>query len=298
MAKVAILTHTDNGKIYEFRHLREELEALDFEVKHLQPDRFAATIGATLGLKYNGMPFDLPTLVLPRLGAGTGSHAALIIRQMQRMGAIVVNPIEAIEIARDKGYTMQVAAAAKLRVPETMIHAARETVVDAWDDRYPLIVKKTVGSRGVGVMPIYNRSQLSAITGMIKTDEQKGILIQEYIANRPGHDVRVICIGGKALPVGMMRIARDGEIRANTSRGGKGVAYPLTPKSIEISERVARLLGLEIAGIDLLFSGDDDYVLCEANSSPGFKAFDKACGISVAGKIAEYVAQRVNPRIA
>jgi gamma-F420-2:alpha-L-glutamate ligase len=292
---VGIITHTNNPEVYEFRRLHEELTARGMDVKHLQPHRFAATIGARPGLLYNGKRFEPPPFVLSRLGAGTESYAALIIRQMAAMGATVVNTLGAAQAARNKAYTMQLAAADGLPIPETMIHPAKGAVVDAWKLGYPCIIKKAVGSRGNGVMLIRDPCQLSAIAGIFKSSEPREFLIQKYIDDRPGCDIRVLVIGGKAIGA-MMRTAREGEARANISRGGKGELYPLTPKSIELSERVAQLLGLEIAGIDLLFSCEN-YALCEANSSPGFEGFEKYCDVDVAGMIADYIGSRLNSRL-
>jgi RimK family alpha-L-glutamate ligase len=153
------------------------------------------------------------------------------------------------------------------------------------------IVKKTSGSRGNGVILVNGASQLSAVTGLIPANEQTGFIVQQYIGDQPGRDVRVIVIAGTALAA-MQRVAKPGEPRANASRGGQGEPYPLTPKSVELSERVAQLLDLEVAGIDLLFS-HDGYCLCEANAQPGFSTFEESCKVNVAGAIADYIVKRI-----
>lgn len=139
-------------------------------------------------------------------------------------------------------------------------------------------------------MRVDDPSQLKAFVGLMKSlDPKRPFLVQEYVGDRPGEDLRVLVIGGRAIGA-MKRHATDGDFRANISRKGKGASHELCPEVTRMSETAARMLGLEIAGVDLLFSGNR-FVLCEVNSSPGFKGFEEFCGKDVAHEIATYVAE-------
>jgi gamma-F420-2:alpha-L-glutamate ligase len=289
--RVVIVTRGGEA-VYETVRLSKALTDLGLRVQICHPDRFAITVGANPVLTYDGEIFQLPRIVLSRTGAGTGSHTATILRQMEAMGCVVVNSLSAIQAAMDKIYTMQKAAAAGLPIPRTMIHTAKRRLITEWTGGYPCVFKLATGSHGDGVFLCKTASQLKALVGMIRAlDPKRPFMVQEYLGDRPGCDLRVLVIGGKTVGA-MVRSSRDGDFRANISAGGMGANFDLIPEVTEISETIAFLLGLEIAGIDLLFSADK-FVLCEANSSPGFRGFERYCNLDVAGKIAQYIVDRL-----
>jgi RimK family alpha-L-glutamate ligase len=115
----------------------------------------------------------------------------------------------------------------------------------------------------------------------------KTLLLQEYMGSNPGEDIRVLVIGGKVIGA-MKRIGPKGDFRANISNGGTGEKFNITPEIDFIARETARILNLHIAGIDLLFD-NDKFVVCEANSAPGFKGFEKYCGVDIAKVIVEYI---------
>lgn len=278
---------------YENRRLSEEMRQRGLDVEICRPDLFAATLGTNAILTYEGRPFAHPNLILVRTGSGTGAYTAALLNAMAAYGIIIVNPLHAIQAAMDKAFTMQTAASERLPIPHTMIHTAKDEIVGEWTFGYPCIVKLTTGSRGNGVLSCYNASQLKAVVGLLKAlDSNRTMLVQEYLGDRPGCDLRVLVIGGRAVGA-MLRSAKDSDFRANISRGGVGSKFDLTPEVIAISEKIARLLGLQIAGVDLLFAGDA-FKICEVNSSPGFRGFEAYCGLNVAGAIAEYIKTQIN----
>jgi RimK family alpha-L-glutamate ligase len=274
----------------ENKGLITALAARGIEATVCHPDLFAVNAGRNPSLSYDHKPFETTGLVLARTGSGTGSHPATILRTFEALGTRVVNPVNAIRMAMDKVLTMQVAAAHQIPVPRTMVFTARERLVADWAFGYPVIAKVITGSRGNGVFRCNDWGQLKAFTALMRMVDRP-FLVQEYIGDRPGCDLRVLVIGDKAIGA-MMRRALDGDARANISAGGEGEPFYLTPEIAEISERTARALGLEIAGIDLLFKGQG-FVLCEANSSPGFRGFEKYCEIDVAGHIADYLVSQI-----
>jgi RimK family alpha-L-glutamate ligase len=173
-----------------------------------------------------------------------------------------------------------------------MIRLASEDLAMGWKDiggGYPAVAKIPVGSQGKGVFICRSASQLKAITRLVNVlDPQLSIIVQKFVGEA-GVDIRCFVVGGKAI--GAMK--RTGEDIANISAGGHGEPFELNSKIVEISEKISQILGLEIAGIDLLISGEE-YILCEANSSPGFKGFDKYCRSNMAGRIADYVVDRLS----
>jgi RimK family alpha-L-glutamate ligase len=284
--------------VHETKGLVKALTDRGLSPEICHPDRFSVVAmgSARPILTYEGKPFPLPDLTLSRTGSGTGSHAAAILRHIETLGGDVVNPLSSIQAAMDKGCTMQRVAAAGLPIPLTMIYTAKNAISTEWTGEYPCIVKIATGSRGNGVFKCDYQSQLKAFFGLMKVfDPHRPFLVQEYLADRPGNDVRVLVIGGKAVGA-MLRTSKDGDFRANISAGGVGKRLPLTVEMAELGEKVARLLGLEIAGIDLLFRGER-FVICEANSSPGFRGFEAYCGLDVAGTIADYVTNRLHSRL-
>jgi RimK family alpha-L-glutamate ligase len=167
------------------------------------------------------------------------------------------------------------------RMRDRRCHATVETIEKALAGNYR-------SEHLCGSTDCEDPSQLKAFVGLMKAlDPKRPFLIQEYLGDRPGSDLRVLVIGGKAIGA-VVRSSKDGDFRANIAAGGMGENFPLTPDIVKISETIARLLGLEIGGVDLLFSGDK-FVLCEANSAPGYRGFETYCGLDVADKIAEYV---------
>ena len=231
---------------------------------------------------------DLPNVVIPRTGSGTGYFGHSLLRHFERLGVPLLNNSAAIEVTKDKLHAAQVFAEHHLPTPKTMLvkDPVNPSLV-AREIGFPCVVKIFAGSYGKGVYLCNNSREFRDFIEFahgIKSDE--AIIVQEFIKSRPGEDVRVIVVGGKALGA-MKRSSKDGSFKANITRGGVGENYPLNPRIEEIAIKTTNALGLDVAGIDLLFDGDD-YKLCEANSSPGFKGFEKYTGINVARAIIDY----------
>jgi RimK family alpha-L-glutamate ligase len=185
---------------------------------------------------------------------------------------------------------MRKAAAGALPIPKTMVHSAREGLLAEWT-LFPCVVKVGTGSHGKGVIIIETASQLRALVDLMKTlDPKRTFLVQECM--RRGRDLRVLVIGGKAIGA-MLRTAKDGDDRSGISAGGTGEPFPLTPDIVQLSEKISKLIGLEIAGVDLLFGPDNTMRICEINSAPGFRGFETYCGVDVAGEIAHFVEEQL-----
>ena len=142
-----------------------------------------------------------------------------------------------------------------------------------------------------GVFLCEDEQRLDDIMGLVASTGNMNLILQEYIESSRGRDLRVITIGGRAIGA-MLRSSTDGSFKANISRGGCGEPYPLTPEIEWLATEAARVVGLDIAGIDLLFDGDH-FRICEANSAPGFEGFEPATGINVARQMLEFAAVRL-----
>jgi RimK family alpha-L-glutamate ligase len=153
---------------------------------------------------------------------------------------------------------------------------------------FPCVVKVITGTQGIGVYLCEKRRDFNKLMEFIhNVGISKTLLVQEYIGLNPGEDIRVLVIGGKVIGA-MKRTAPKGDFRANISNGGTGEKFDVTPEIDFIARETARVLNLHIAGIDLLFH-NDGFVVCEANTAPGFKGFEKYCDVDIAELIVEYI---------
>ena len=231
----------------------------------------------------------LPDVIIPRTGSGTGYFGFAILRRLERLGVPTVNSSDSIEAAKDKLYAHQLFAQQHLPTPKTVLvrHPVNADLVDRLIG-WPAVVKIMAGSYGKGVYQVTSRARFQDFIDFahgIKTDE--AIIVQEYIDTAPGEDLRVFVVGGRVLGA-MKRSSRDGSFKANIARGGVGENYPLNDKIEYLALRVCKALGLEVAGVDLLFGKNGGYLICEANSAPGFEGFEKATGVNVAQEIIKY----------
>jgi len=231
---------------------------------------------------------DIPDIMIPRTGSGTGYFGFAILRHLERLGVQTVNPSHAIEATKDKLYAHQIFAEKGIPTPKTMLvkHPVNSGLIGK-EIGWPAIVKIMAGSYGKGVYKVDSKTHFTDFIDFahgIKTDE--AIIVQEYMNTKPGEDLRVFVVGDRVLGA-MKRSSKDGSFKANITRGGSGENYPLTSEIEDIALRVCRSLELEVAGVDLLF-GPDGFLVCEANSAPGFEGFERATGLNVAKTIIDY----------
>lgn len=287
---ILILSKKDESE-YENRRLVESLRDLGIPAVIYHPDNFDVVVGKGTGhgIKYNGQAFDMPDIVLTRTGSGTTEFITAIIRQFEEEHVKCINGSESVEIAKDKMRSHQLLASAGMPVPNTML--VRFPVdVDIADNLigWPCVVKVISGSYGEGIYLCEHKTAFKKMMEFIgNLNTPKTLLVQEYVDSKPGEDLRVLVIGGKVIGA-MKRHAPEGDFRANISNGGYGEPYEINSEIEYLARETARLCGLEIAGIDLLFD-KDGYTICEANSAPGFEGFEKYCNVDVAGQIAQYL---------
>jgi gamma-F420-2:alpha-L-glutamate ligase len=231
--------------------------------------------------------------VLPRTGSGTTYFIKAIIRHLERLGVVMINGSESIDAVKDKLYSQQILGESNLPVPKTMLvkHPINLTLVET-NLHYPMIVKTLSGSYGAGVFLVEDRKQFKQLMKMAElTKPSYNIILQEFIQDSFGKDLRVLVVNGKVVGC-MMRQSIDGDFRANITRGGEAIPYQIDENIEWIGGECARLLNLDVAGVDLLFN-NGNYVICEVNSAPGFEGMEKYTNKNIALEMVNYVVKKI-----
>jgi len=292
---VLVLTKLDRNE-YESNRLIESFRSKGIAARMCHPDDFDIIVNRDIqkGIKYNGEDMKLPKLVLVRLGAGILPFQLAVVRHFEQAGVPCINGSDAIETVKDKLRTSQILSRAGIAIPNTMM--VRFPIVDhlvADNIGFPCVVKVVTGSYGEGVYLCEKKRDYKKLMEFIDNlGNKKTMIVQEYLGDHPGEDLRVLVVGGKVLGA-MKRTAPEGDFRANITNGGTGQNYPVTKEIEQIALETARALGLNIAGIDLLFD-KRGFRVCEANSNPGFAGFETYCGVDVADLITEYVRSQLS----
>lgn len=238
---------------------------------------------------YRGLEgmLPLPDVVLPRIGASITDHGLAVVNQFDRMRVPLVNNAEPIARSRDKLRSLQLLAAAGIDIPRTVmardpsqIHRALEMVGGP-----PAIIKVLKGTQGIGVI-LAETEQVAQTIVETFASLAMNILVQEFIEESEGRDIRALVVGGRVVTA-MRRQARLGEFRSNVHRGATGVAAELSEGYQRAALRATEVMGLQVAGVDLLESSAGPKVI-EINSSPGFEGLERCTDADIAGAIVDY----------
>jgi ribosomal protein S6--L-glutamate ligase len=229
-----------------------------------------------------------PDVVLPRIGVSYTFYGLSVLRQLETMGAVAVNSHVAVARSRDKLRTMQIFTEAGIPTPRSAFVRHPRYIREALDHvgGPPVIVKVLEGAQGVGVL--LAESESSALS-LVETMHQmnQNILLQQFVEEARGRDIRALVVGGEVV-ASMTREAVEGEFRSNLHRGGSARALELEPSYRETAVKAARVLGLNVAGVDMLESEEGPKVL-EVNSSPGLEGIERSTGVDVATKIVQWI---------
>ena len=292
--KLAILSR--NSKLYSTRRLVEAARERKHSVRVLDPLRCYIRIAADgFDLHYKGRVLTDYDAVLPRIGASITRYGTAVLRQLEMMNVYTPNDSDAILRARDKLRSHQLLARQGIGLPTTVFGDNPDDTNDllAMLGKPPHVIKLNEGTQGAGVILTErlssSRSVIEALRGLYAT-----FLVQEFIAEANGADVRCFVVGGKVVAA-MRRKARAGEFRSNLHRGGTATQVTLNAAETDTAIRAAKVMGLNVAGVDLLRSRRGPLVL-EVNSSPGLEGIEATTGIDVAGAVIDYMAQRVRRR--
>jgi len=233
---------------------------------------------------YRGKELRGLSVAVPRIGASVTVAGLAVVRQLEAQGVPLLNGAMAIARSRDKLAALQQLAAAGVRIPRTVLARGGGDVKElvAQVGGLPAILKLIQGTQGVGVMIAHSEAEVESILSTL-WDLGQEILLQEFVAESRGSDLRALVVGERVVAA-MRRAAKSGEFRSNLHRGGAGTAIDLPTEYAEAAVQAARVLGLDVAGVDLLESADGPKVM-ELNSSPGFEGLERATGLDIAGAI-------------
>ena len=295
MSKGWILCKPRFQDSYETNRLVEEFKNQGIGVEVIDPNEIDIFVNKEnrQSVLVNGESLPLPKFVFPRTGSGTTYHIKAVIRHFERMGVVVVNGSEAIDNVKDKLYTHQILAQSNLDIPKTMLlkHPIDVNFVEKHLG-FPVIVKTISGSYGRGVFIADGKKQLKQLITMAElTKKSYDIIIQEFIKDTWGKDLRVLVVNNKVVGC-MMRRATDDDFRANITRGGEGFPYEVNEQIEWLSSESSKALNLDIAGVDLLFD-KEGYKICEVNSNPGFEGMEMFTKKNIAEEIVSFIKLKV-----
>lgn len=288
--KLAILSR--NTRLYSTRRLVEAARELGHSVRVLDPLRCYMRIACSgFQMHYKGRSIHGYDAVVPRIGASVTRYGTAVLRQFELMGSYTPNTSDAILRARDKLRSHQLLAAAGIGLPATVFGDNPDDTADLLSmlGPPPHVIKLNEGTQGAGVMLT---DKLSASRGVVEA--LRGLyaqfLVQEFISEAQGADLRCFVVGGKVVAA-MQRQAADGDFRSNLHRGGTAKGARATTAEQQVAVQAARVLGLGVAGVDLIRSNRGPLVL-EVNASPGLEGIETASGVNVAAAIIGYVSER------
>lgn len=293
--KVAILSR--KRTLYSTRRLVEAAKAYGHEPVVL--DTLRCDLMLETGhpeVLYRGGTVTGVGVVIPRIGASITHYGLAVVNQFDMMGVPVLNNSVPIARARDKLRALQILARFKVAIPRTAMMRNRDDLEQALEriGGLPAIVKLLQGTQGVGVMLAHSLQELESILDTMWNLDQE-ILLQEFIAESRGRDVRALVVGDRVVGAMRRKATVQGEFRSNIHRGGEGEPVDLPPAYRDEAIRAARVIGLEVAGVDMLESSAGPKIT-EVNSSPGIEGLERATGIDAAGAIIAHAVEFAKAR--
>ncbi len=284
---IALLSR--NRNLYSTRRLVEAAEARGHSARVVDTLRCYMSIASHHpSIHYKGHNIEPFDAVIPRIGSSVTFYGCAVLRQFEMMGTYVLNDSVAITRSRDKLRSLQLLSRKGLGLPITGFAHSPDDIPDliTMVKGAPLVIKLLEGTQGIGVVLAETNqaaeSVIQAFMGM-----KANIMVQEYIKEAKGADIRCFVIGDKVVAA-MKRQAADGEFRSNLHRGGSASVIRITPEERSTAIRAAKAMGLRVAGVDLLRANHGP-VIMEVNSSPGLRGIESATGKDIAGLIIEHI---------
>lgn len=280
---------------YSTKRLKQEAEARGHDVRVINYEKCYVTLERNNPvIRYNGEDLSDVDVVIPRIASSLTKYGSSIVRQFEMQNVFTTTSSIALVRARDKLRSIQLLAKAGVGIPKTVF--ARDTAdpqdVIAQAGGAPLIIKVARGTHGKGVVLAETRKAAEAVMQAFYV-EGVNFLVQEFIAESAGTDIRAFVVNGKVV-ASMQRQSLDDDFRSNLHQGGEGTTIRLTDEEKKTAQKAAKAMGLPICGVDLMRSARGPLVL-EVNASPGF-GIEKVTGRNVAGKILDYVEQNAKSK--
>lgn len=281
--KIAILSRNEN--INSTRRLVEAARARGHDVQVLDTLKFSFSIeGEAPQLYYESEELTHYEAVIPRIGASITFFGCSVVRHLEQMGVFTLNSSHAIAVSRDKLRCLQLLSRHDIGMPATAFARDRKDVLPAIKrvGGAPVIIKVLEGTQGAGVILAETDKIAEAIVETLQTARQN-VLIQKFVAESKGRDIRAFVVGDRVVAA-MRRSASEGEYRSNVHRGGKTEKVELTEEYQRTAIRACQIVGLRVAGVDMLESSEGPKIL-EINSSPGLTGIEAATGVDIATEI-------------
>ena len=291
--RIAILSR--NRKLYSTRRLVEACQQRGHEVRVLNHLHCYMDIASMRpAVYYRGEKQEGFDAVIPRIGASVTAYGTAVLRQFEMMGVYPLNESVAITRSRDKLRSLQILARDGIGLPLTSFASSPDDTQHVIElvGGAPLVVKLLESTQGKGVILAETHKAAESVIDAFR-ELNANFLVQEFIREAGGSDIRCFVIGDRVVAA-MQRTAREGEFRSNLHRGGSASRVKLTPEERSTAVRSAKILGLRVAGVDLLRSNHGPVVM-EVNSSPGLEGIEEATGKDVAGAIIEFLEKNARP---
>jgi ribosomal protein S6--L-glutamate ligase len=291
--KIAMLAR--NPGLYTHKRLKAAAEERGHELDIIDTLRCYMNIASRRPeVYYNGEKLVGYDAVIPRIGASVTFYGMAVLRQFEMQGVYPLNESVAIGRSRDKLRSMQLLARDGIGLPvTTFAHDPKQTEeVLELAGGAPVVIKLLEGTQGIGVVLADTKRSAKSVVEAFR-GAGVNILLQEFIKEAGGTDIRAIVIGGKVV-ASMKRTGAEGDFRSNLHRGGSAELIKLSPEERSTAVRAAKSMGLNVCGVDMLRANHGPVVM-EVNSSPGLEGVEKATGLDIAGKVIEYIEKHAKP---
>jgi len=291
--KIAILSR--DGTLYSCKRLRDAAVQRGHTLEILDPLSCYMNISpAASSIHYQGRQLPYFDAVIPRIGSAITFYGTAALRQFEMLGSYPLNESVAITRARDKLRSLQLLARQGIDLPITGIAHSPDDTSDLIDmvGGAPLVVKLVEGTQGIGVVLAETRQAAESVIDAFR-GLNAHILVQEYIKEAKGCDIRCLVVGDEVVAA-IERRGEEGDFRPNLHRRGVATEANITLREREIALLAARTLGLEVAGVDIL-RADRGPLVMEVNASPGLEGIEKATGVDIAGRMIAWIEQQATP---
>jgi ribosomal protein S6--L-glutamate ligase len=290
--KLAILSCSPNA--YSTSRLKEAAEQRGHTAKVLNTLKFAIDLDkGSPELYYRQKPLSTYDAMLPRIGASITYYGTAVVRQFQEMDVFCANTAHGILNSRDKLRSMQILSRHHIGIPRTTFVRDKKDVLPAIArvGGAPVVIKLIEGTQGIGVLLADSEKQAESIIELLQSQKQN-VLIQKFVAESKGKDVRAFVVGDQVVGA-MRRVAQGQEFRSNVHRGGIAEPIELDEQYRETAIRCTQILGLQVAGVDML-EGKNGPQVMEVNSSPGLEGIETCTDLDIAGAVIDYIAAQVD----
>ncbi len=289
--KLAILSR--GPRLYSTRRLREAALARGHQVKVFDTLKFGLYLRqGEPDLTYRGKPISDYDAIIPRIGTSVTFFGTAVVRQFEQMGVFCLNTADSILASRDKLSSMQALSRHDIGIAETAFVRNQNDVLQAIQAMggAPVVIKLLSGTQGVGVILAETNKVAEAIIETLSSVRQN-VLVQKFVSESKGRDIRAFVVGDRVVAA-MRRTAVGQEFRSNVHRGGRTEVVELDEAYERTAVRAAHILGLKVAGVDML-EGKDGPVIMEVNSSPGLEGIEGATGLDIAGEMVSFAEEQL-----